>query len=77
MCQMTYEVETQGKIIGGQHPLEFYMNSFSPVFVTYGLNDRDIFATYNCKQGNMVMADYKFKWARLWQVLPGGQPPGS
>lgn len=75
-CEMSYDFETKAKIVN-IHPLEFMINTFAPIVITLGVNDQDIFSSWVCSRGGQVENDARFKWARLWEVLPGGRPPGS
>lgn len=75
-CEMTYEIETQAKI-AGIHPLEFMINTFAPIPLNLGVNDRDIFSSWDCSLAGQPLQEIDFKWVRLWEALPEGQPPGG
>jgi hypothetical protein len=75
-CEMTYELDTRAKI-AGIHPLEYMLNTFAPVPINLGVDDRDIFSSWDCTLGGQPFQDVDFKWVRLWEALPEGQPPGG
>jgi hypothetical protein len=75
-CDFTYDLKTQAKV-AKKNPLGLYLMvaPMEGMNITFG--DRDYFATFLCKFGNVTQMVMTPKWVRLWEVLPLGKPPGS
>jgi YD repeat-containing protein len=77
VCEVKYEIQTQAKI-ARVHPVTFFMMTLGGMGFDVGFNERDIFTSISCNTtGQSSSENTSFKWARLWQVIPGGQPPGG
>lgn len=79
---MNYDPALPGKI-ARQHPLEILLTVDPESPFGQGFNDRDLFSSFSGQMaGAGIPANYPsltmtVKWSRLWEVLPGGRPPGS
>ena len=70
-CEITYEIQTQAEI-AGKHPLKNFADIQNMTSFDLGYNTKDIFSSLSCQN-----TSFSLKWVRLWEALPGGQPPGG
>jgi hypothetical protein len=80
-CDLKYEIQSQDDI-AFKHPIMNIIDSSGLTGLGLDIfSIKDLFSTFACTSTaggqSSPPENITFKWMRLWEVLPGGQPPGG